>query len=84
MKLDDSEAMLLFVAWGSDEDLRYNNMFPEVLSIDTDYGTNREKILLMLFDGTNNNRKNFTALRASSLQNMSEFSDMYLKLKYSH
>jgi hypothetical protein len=37
MKLDDSEAMLLFVAWGSDEDLRYIIMFPEVLSIDNTY-----------------------------------------------
>jgi hypothetical protein len=35
MKLDDSEAILLFVAWGSDEDLRYITMFPKVLSIDT-------------------------------------------------
>jgi hypothetical protein len=41
MKLDDSEAMLLFVAWGSDEDLRYITMFPKVLSIDTTYGKNR-------------------------------------------
>jgi hypothetical protein len=64
MKLDDSEAMLLFVAWGSDEDLRYVTMFPEVLSIDTTYGTNREKRPLLVFAGTDNNRKNFTALRA--------------------
>jgi hypothetical protein len=64
MKLDDSEAMLLFVAWGSDEDLRYITMFPEVLSIDTTYGTNREKRTLLVFAGTDNNRKNFTALRA--------------------
>jgi hypothetical protein len=28
MKLDDSDAMLLFVACGSDEDLRYITMFP--------------------------------------------------------
>jgi hypothetical protein len=64
MKLDDSEAMLLFVAWGSDEDLRYITMFPQVFSIDTTYGTNREKRPLLVFAGTNNNRKNFTALRA--------------------
>jgi hypothetical protein len=64
MKLDDSEAMLLFVAWGSDEDLRYITMFPEVLSIDTTYGTNREKRPLLVFSGTNNTRKNFTALCA--------------------
>jgi hypothetical protein len=62
-KLDDSEAMLLFVAWGSDENLRYITMFPEVFSIDTTYGTNREKIPLLVFAGTDNNRKNFTALR---------------------
>jgi hypothetical protein len=64
MKLDDSEVMLLFVAWGSDEDLRYITMFPEVFSIDTTYGRNGEKILLLVFAGTDNNRKNFTALRA--------------------
>jgi hypothetical protein len=64
MKLDDSEAMLLFVAWGSDEDLRYITMFPEVLSIDTTYGTKREKRPLLVFAGTDNNKKNFTALRA--------------------
>jgi hypothetical protein len=64
MKLDDSDAMLLFVAWGSYEDLRYITMFPEVLSIETTYGTNREKRPLLVFAGTGNNRKNFTALRA--------------------
>jgi hypothetical protein len=64
MKLDDSEAMLLFVTWGSDEDLRYITMFPEVLSIDTTYGTNREKRPLLVFSGTDNNRKNFTVLCA--------------------
>jgi hypothetical protein len=64
MKLDDSEVMLLFVAWGSDEDLRYITMFPKVLSIDTTYGTNREKRPLLVFSGTDNNRKKFTALRA--------------------
>jgi hypothetical protein len=64
IKLDDSEAMLLFVAWGSDEDFRYITMFPKVFSIDTTYGTNREKRPLLVFAGTDNNRKNFTALSA--------------------
>jgi hypothetical protein len=64
MKLDDSDGMLLFVAWGSDEDLRYITIFPKVLSIDTTYGTNRERRPLLVFSGTNNNRKNFTAMRA--------------------
>jgi hypothetical protein len=62
-KLDDSEAMLLFVAWGSDADLRYTTMFPKVFSIDTTYGTNIEKIPLLVFAGIDNNSKNFTALR---------------------
>jgi hypothetical protein len=56
--------MLLFVAWGSDEDLRYITMFPEVLSIDTTYGTNRETRPLLVFAGTDNNSKNFTSLCA--------------------
>jgi hypothetical protein len=64
MKLDDSDAMLLFVAWGIDEYLRYITMFPEVLSIDTTYGMNREKRPLMVFAGTDNKRKSFTALHA--------------------
>jgi hypothetical protein len=64
MKLDDSEAMLLFFTWGSDEDLRYITMFPEVFFIYNTYGTNREKRPLLVFDGTDNNRKNFTVLRA--------------------
>jgi hypothetical protein len=63
MKLDYSEAIFLFVAWGSDEYLRYITMFPEVLSIDTNYGTNREKRPLLVFAGTDNNRENFTAMR---------------------
>jgi hypothetical protein len=64
MRLDDSEAMFLVVDWGSDEDLRYITMFPEVLSMDTTYGKNREKRPLLVFAGTDNNKKNFTALRA--------------------
>jgi hypothetical protein len=64
MKLDDSDAMLVFLDWGSDENLRYITIFPEVLSIDTTYGMNREKRPLLVFAGTNNNRKNFTALHA--------------------
>jgi hypothetical protein len=35
MKLDDSDAMLLFIAWGSDEELIYITMLPEVLSVYT-------------------------------------------------
>jgi hypothetical protein len=84
MKLDDSEAMLLCVAWGSDEYLRYITMFPEVLSIYTTYGMNREKRPLLVFAGTDNNRKTSQRCVPSSLPNASGCSDMYLKLKYPH
>jgi hypothetical protein len=49
---------------GSYDDLRHVTMLPEVLSIDTTYGTNSEKRPLLVLDGTDNNRENFTALRA--------------------
>jgi hypothetical protein len=58
MTLDDSGAVLLFVAWGSDEDLIYITMFPEVLSIDATYVTKREKRPLLVFSGTDHNCKN--------------------------
>jgi hypothetical protein len=64
MTLDDSDAMLLFVDWGSGEDLIHITMFPEVLSIDTTYGTSREKRPLLFFAGTDNIWKKFTALLA--------------------
>jgi hypothetical protein len=64
MTLDDSDAMLLFFAWGSDEYLTHITMFPEVLSIDAIYGTNRENRPLLVSDGTDYNRKNITAMRA--------------------
>jgi hypothetical protein len=64
MKLDGSVAMLLFIAWGSDEYLRYITMLPEFLSSDTTYGMNRVKRPLLVFSGTEKNRKNFTVMRA--------------------
>jgi hypothetical protein len=39
-------------------------MFPEVLSSDTIYRTNREKRPLLVFAGTDHNRENFTAMCA--------------------
>jgi hypothetical protein len=64
MTLDDSGAMLLFVAWGSDKYLRHITMFPEVMSIGTAYGTNREKRPLLDFAGTHHDRKTFTSMCA--------------------
>jgi hypothetical protein len=64
MTLDDSDTMLLVVAWGSDADLKHITMFPGVLSIDTTHGKGREKRPLLEFAGTDHNRKNFTVMRA--------------------
>jgi hypothetical protein len=50
--------MLLFVAWGSGEDLRYIAIYPEVLSIDTTCRTNIEKRPLLVFAGADHNQKN--------------------------
>jgi hypothetical protein len=66
MKPDDSDALLLFVAWGGDEYLRYITMFSEVLYIDTTYGMNREKRPLLIFAGTDTNMKKITALHVFS------------------
>jgi hypothetical protein len=81
MKLDDSDAMFLFVAWGSGEYLRYIAMFPEFLSIDTTYGTNREKRPLLVFSVTDNNITNFTAMHALLPSNVSGSSVTHLKLQ---
>jgi hypothetical protein len=40
MNLNDSEKVFLFVAWYSNEDIMHITIFSEVLSIDTNYGTN--------------------------------------------
>jgi hypothetical protein len=80
MKLDDSDAMVLFIAWGSDEDLRYITTFPEVLSIGNTYGTNRENRALLVFA----TGKSSQQCVRSSLQNVSGSSVTYLKLQYPH
>jgi hypothetical protein len=50
--------MLLFVDWGSGEDLRHIAIYPEFLSIDTTCRTNIEKRPLLMFAGADHNQKN--------------------------
>jgi hypothetical protein len=65
MILDDGETLLLFVAWVKYDDLKFTTMFPEVVSFDTTYGTNVERIPLCVGAGTCNNRMKFPILSAS-------------------
>jgi hypothetical protein len=82
MKLDDSDAMLLFVACRSYEDLRYITIFPEVLSINTTYGANRDLCWYFLALATTG--KTSQRCVRSFLKNMSGSSVMYLRLQYPH
>jgi hypothetical protein len=60
MTIDDGKTLLLFVAWVTDDDLKFTTMFPEVISLDTTYGTNVDRIPLCVGAGTANNRMNCT------------------------
>jgi hypothetical protein len=64
MTLDDGKTLLLFVAWVTDDDLKFTTMFPEVISFDTTYGTNMERRPLIVGAGTCNNRMNFPVFSA--------------------
>jgi hypothetical protein len=54
--------MLSFVAWVTDDYLKFTTMFPEVISFYTTYGTNVERIPMCVGAGTCNNRMNFPVL----------------------
>jgi hypothetical protein len=62
--LDIGKTLLLFVAWVTDDDLKFTTMFPEVISFDTTYGTNAERRPLCVGAGTCNNRMNFPVFHA--------------------
>jgi hypothetical protein len=53
--LDDGKTLLLFVARVTDDDLMFTTMFPGVISLDTTYGANVERIPLCVVAGTCNN-----------------------------
>jgi hypothetical protein len=84
MKLDDSEAMLLFVAWGSDEDLRYITMFPKFCPSTPPMERIEKRDLCWYLLGPTTTGKTSQRCVPSSLPNTSGFSDMYLKLQYPH
>ena len=64
MKFDDSDEILVSVAWCHDEEKRRVEMFPEYLSFDTTFGLNRLRRSLFLAVGTDGYNKVFVAFRA--------------------
>ena len=64
LKMDDSEEILVSVAWCHDEERRKVEMFPEYLSFDTTFGLNKLRRSLFLAVGTDGYNKVFVAFRA--------------------
>ena len=64
LKFDESEEILVSVAWCHDEERRKVEMFPEYLSFDTTFGLNRLRRSLFLAVGTDGHNKVFVAFRA--------------------
>jgi hypothetical protein len=83
MTLNDGTNFLLCVAWITDDDLKFTTMFPEVISFDTNHGTNAERRSLCIDAGTCNNRMNFPVFCAfvpSCLRNANGFGYIAMKL----
>ena len=64
LKFDDTDEILVSVAWCHDEERRKVEMFPEYLSFDTTFGLNRLRRSLFLAVGTDGHNKVFVAFRA--------------------
>ena len=62
LSVSDSQAMLLAVIWITDEDKRVFSLYPEVMFVDTTFGTNNEKRPLFKIAACDANNKNFTVL----------------------
>jgi hypothetical protein len=62
MTLYDGKTLLLFVAWVTDDDLKFTTMFHEFISFDTTYDTNVERRPLYVGAGDCNNRMGLDVL----------------------
>jgi hypothetical protein len=63
--LENSQAMVLAACWSTLEDIETFSLFPEILSVDTAFSTNKEKCPLLIGAGKDTNRRNFSAFRCS-------------------
>ena len=62
LSVSDSQAMLLAIIWITDEDKRIFSLYPEVMFVDTTFGTNNEKRPLFKIAASDANNKNFTVV----------------------
>jgi hypothetical protein len=58
--LENSQAMVLATCWSTLEDIETFSLFPEILSLDTTFSTNKEKYPLLIGAGKDSNRRNFS------------------------
>jgi hypothetical protein len=61
--LENSQAMVLAACWSTLEDIEIFSLFPEILSGDTTFSTNKEKRPLLIGAGKDNNMRNFSDYR---------------------
>ena len=64
--LKDSNTLLLYVAWITNNELLYTIKYPESLMCDTTMDTNKEERPLLIVAGSDNHRRNFSSLKAFS------------------
>jgi hypothetical protein len=50
--LENSHAMVLAACWSTLEDIETFSLFPEILSVDTTFSTNKEKLPLLMMYST--------------------------------
>jgi hypothetical protein len=61
--LENSQAMVLAACWITLDDIGTFSLFPEIVSVDTIFSTNKEKRPLLIGSGKENNRRTFSAFR---------------------
>jgi hypothetical protein len=59
--LENSQAIVLAACWSTLEDIETFSLFSEILSADTIFSTNKEKLPLLIGAGKDNNRREFSA-----------------------
>jgi hypothetical protein len=58
--LENSQSVVLAACWSTLENIDNFSLFPEILSVDTIFSTNKEKRPLLIGAGKDNNRRNFS------------------------
>ena len=63
LRLNDSNDVLVALAWAHDEEIRMATMFPEFFAADMTFGVNKQQRDIFLFAGVDGNMKTFSAFR---------------------